>query len=113
MRLIHHLLVLGRKAMSTSGGYRCSLAGGSSRCLPLSPDIAATRLASSAAFVPNPPPGTHGQPVFPDITNLGESSPEAIHRNQDEDAVFVVTGASRGIGKQIVTSLLDRTKVLL
>merc|ERR1719410_1325238 len=34
---------------------------------------------------------------------------EASERNTDKDAVFVVTGASRGIGKRIVEDILDRT----
>jgi hypothetical protein len=50
--------------------------------------------------------------VFPDLDIKKETS-DAAMRNQDEDAVFVVTGASRGIGLQIVKELLNRTKVRL
>ena len=77
------------------------------------PPRAASRLFSSSTdhsdtaslFQPAPPPGTHGTPVFPniDLTNI---SPEAQRRNGSRDAVFVVTGANRGLGLQFAKSLL-------
>ena len=67
--------------------------------------------SSSSGFTPNPPPVTKGTPVFPDIDLQRPPSADAVLRNSDDQAVFVVTGASRGIGQQIVTSLLERTQV--
>ena len=70
-----------------------------------------TRLLSS--FVPSPPPGTFGTPVFPDIHHLDvsidSSAAESALRNADPQAVFVVTGANRGIGDEFVKQLLQRT----
>ena len=48
--------------------------------------------------------------MFPDI-DLKNVAADAVMRNQDDGAVFVITGASRGIGLQIVKDLLERTKV--
>ncbi|KAL7562276.1 hypothetical protein ACA910_014497 [Epithemia clementina (nom. ined.)] len=65
-------------------------------------------------FNPNPPPGTHGTPVFEnidfDVLSRQDVTLESQKRNMDPDAVFVVTGASRGMGLQFVKSLMDRTK---
>jgi len=61
-------------------------------------------------FQPSSPPGTHGTPVFPDI-DFSAVSEESKKRNQDPEAVFVVTGASRGIGLQFVKTLATKTKV--
>jgi hypothetical protein len=68
---------------------------------------------STSSFQPPAPPGTHGTPVFPniDFTVSQSSASEAFRRNNDPQAVFVVTGANRGIGLQFVKSLMDRTKV--
>lgn len=72
-----------------------------------------SRLFSS--FQPSPPPGTHGVPVFPNIDFEASKSlqSESNKRNNDPDAVFVVTGANRGIGLQFVKSLTERSKVRL
>jgi hypothetical protein len=73
-------------------------------------DPAASRRYSS--FQPAAPPLTFGaEKVFPDIDFSVASYPssESVLRNLDENAVFVVTGASRGIGLQFVKSLLERT----
>ena len=64
-------------------------------------------------FQPNPPPGTHGTPVFDDIDfDLLENSVEleSHRRNTDPNAVFVVTGASRGMGLAFVQALLQQTQ---
>jgi len=69
------------------------------------------RLFSSSSFEAPPPPTSKGEPVYEDIDL--EQTPEtleSIKRNKDPNAVFVVTGASRGIGLQYVKSLLERTK---
>ncbi|KAL7510693.1 hypothetical protein ACHAXN_007559 [Cyclotella atomus] len=72
-----------------------------------------TRLSSSSSFQAPEPPQSHGQPVFPDVVvqnNAGLNDSNAFIRNNDADAVFVVNGASRGIGLQFVKSLLQRAK---
>jgi hypothetical protein len=72
-------------------------------------------------FEPPEPPGTHGTPVFPNIdiatastddTGITASLAAARTRNNDPNAVFVVTGASRGLGREFVQQLLARTKVI-
>lgn len=65
--------------------------------------------SAKSSFVPPDPPSFSGQAMFPDI-KLNRISSHAIMRNQDSDAVFVITGASRGIGLQIVKDMLIRTK---
>jgi hypothetical protein len=66
-----------------------------------------------SAFQAPEPPQSKGQAVYNDIDfNIGsESSSQSTLRNSDTDAVFVVSGASRGIGLQFVKSLIERTKV--
>lgn len=69
--------------------------------------VAESRLFSS--FQPPVPPQSQGQAVYKDI-NLS-SAPQVGPRSEDPEAVFVVTGASRGIGLQFVKTLLLDTKV--
>lgn len=71
----------------------------------------ATRHFSSSAFTPPEPPASKGTPVYPDIDfSLGSQvDSDAARRNAATDAVFVVNGASRGIGLQFVKSLVERT----
>jgi NAD(P)-dependent dehydrogenase (short-subunit alcohol dehydrogenase family) len=69
----------------------------------------------AASFEAPEPPKSHGHPVFPDIQfdNINQSSSSSSsgddNRNSDPNAVFVISGASRGIGLQFVKSLLERT----
>jgi len=65
--------------------------------------------SSSSDFIPPDPPPFNGTPVFPNV-NLQNISKDAKIRNDDPDAVFVVTGANRGIGRHIVNHLLLNTK---
>ncbi|GAX29594.1 hypothetical protein FisN_24Lh051 [Fistulifera solaris] len=51
------------------------------------------------------PPGTLGVPIFPDV-DVSHNSNKNIPRD-DPDAVYVVTGASRGIGKQFCETFLQ------
>jgi len=64
-------------------------------------------------FMPPLPPTSKGIPVYPDIDfgYANDITSEAIKRNADPDAVFVVNGSSRGIGLQFIKSLIARTKV--
>lgn len=69
--------------------------------------------STSSSFSPPEPPTSRGIPVYQDIDfsiGLDTKTSESFKRNNDEDAVFVVTGASRGIGLQFVKSLIERTK---
>ena len=67
-------------------------------------------ISSNSDFIPSePPPAFAGTPVFKDIEFSRGTSKEAQQRNADPKAVFVVTGASRGIGCQYVKALLERT----
>ena len=67
--------------------------------------------SSSSSFNAPEPPTSRGIPVFEDIDfSIRENTTsESFKRNNDEDAVFVVTGANRGIGLQFVKSLFERT----
>lgn len=71
----------------------------------------ATRLFASSSFTPPEPPASKGMPVYPDIDlSMEVQRSESLKRNTDKDAVFVVNGASRGIGLQFVKSLVERTE---
>jgi hypothetical protein len=66
----------------------------------------------STSFHPPEPPSTKGTPIFPDIDlSFASDSADALSRNEDPDAVMVVTGANRGIGFHFVIGLVHRTKV--
>ena len=67
-------------------------------------------LSSADKFTPAAPPGTHGTPVFSDL-DLNKISNEARRRREDPQAVYVVTGASRGIGLQFIKALAATTQV--
>mmetsp|Transcript_10508 Transcript_10508/g.25054 ORF Transcript_10508/g.25054 Transcript_10508/m.25054 type:complete len:390 (+) Transcript_10508:223-1392(+) len=75
------------------------------------------RLASTTTtqndFVAPEPPESSGIAVFPDVQLTGKEdnkeSPHATLRNSDPHAVFVVNGASRGIGLQFVKHLMSTT----
>jgi hypothetical protein len=76
----------------------------------------ARRMSTSEEFfAPGAPPGTNGTPVFKDIDFTTANNPlgESAVRNADPKAVFVVTGASRGLGLEFVKQLVHRTKVRL
>lgn len=102
-----------RVAYNPRLGYQVARRDATQRCAPwlsCAPSLATTRLFST--FQPADPPGTHGSPVFPDIDfSMADKSDDAIRRNSDPKAVFVVTGANRGIGMQLVRCLVDRTMV--
>lgn len=56
-------------------------------------------------------------PVYPDIqlqsyplVGKKEENSAAAKRNADPDALFVVTGSNRGIGLQLVSTLMERTE---
>jgi len=70
------------------------------------------RLQSSttSSFVPPDPPASKGTSVFSDVDLNVAPTAEVEGRNGDEDAVFVVTGANRGIGLEMVKALACRTK---
>lgn len=68
-------------------------------------------LSLFSSFQPPEPPSSKGSSIYPNINienknYLGSSK----IRNSDPNAVFVVSGASRGIGLQLVHDLLTRTK---
>ena len=66
--------------------------------------------AIASSFEAPVPPESHGHPVFPHIKfNRGDNA-NSLNRNSDPNSVFVVSGASRGIGLQFVSSLLERTQ---
>jgi NAD(P)-dependent dehydrogenase (short-subunit alcohol dehydrogenase family) len=65
---------------------------------------------TSHGFVAPEPPQSSGIAVFPDVELSQFQSPHATLRNSDPNAVFVVNGASRGIGLQFVKHLLSTTK---
>jgi len=67
---------------------------------------------SSSSFQAPEPPSSKGNAIFPDIDfSRKESVLGASYiRNQDPNAVFVVNGASRGIGLGFVSALIERTR---
>lgn len=94
------------------GVLQASLSSPSLSALPSSigagPSAACTSMTRllSTSFQPPPPNTYHGTPVY---ENVDIASPKPAARSDDADAVFVVTGASRGMGLQFVKSLLSRT----
>lgn len=70
---------------------------------------------SAKEFIPPIPPTFTGAAVFADVDiSPSENSTAkqlALTRNMDPEAVFVVSGASRGIGLRTVEALQQRTKV--
>lgn len=70
-----------------------------------------SRLFSS--FQAPVPPQSKGEAVFSDIHVKKETGPtsQATIRNSSPDGIFVVNGASRGIGLQFVKTLFSTTKV--
>jgi len=87
------------RTVSTGNGRRSRNI--KSRCL----------LSSSSSFQAPIPPQSKGQAVYADMERISSSSSIANARSSDTNAVFVVTGASRGIGYQFVKMLLTETKV--
>jgi NAD(P)-dependent dehydrogenase (short-subunit alcohol dehydrogenase family) len=79
-----------------------------------SPSSFATFRLSSTVFQAPEPPQSKGEAVYKDINlssvDKNDQTKESLARNSDPSAVFVVSGASRGIGLQFVKSLLQRTK---
>ena len=73
------------------------------------PLVTATRLRST--FQAPEPPQSKGNAIYEDIVVGDIQSTSGLKRNSDNNAFFVVNGASRGIGLQFVKSLMDRTKV--
>ena len=80
---------------------------------PLSSNIydKSSRRSLSTSFQPPPSNTYHGTPVYNNI-DIGTKkiADAAAARNNDKDAVFVVTGASRSMGLEFVKQLLVRTK---
>ena len=75
-----------------------------------------TLLSSSPAassFEPPPPNTYHGTPVYENINissaNNDVAKSTSKERNSDPESVFVISGASRGMGLQYCKSLLHRT----
>lgn len=71
------------------------------------------RFLSSSSFQPPEPPESKGNAIFLDVDIWSHDKPitdAAKERNSDPEAVFVVNGSSRGIGLQVVQSLLERTQ---
>jgi len=72
-----------------------------------------SRLFSAGSdFIPPTPPVSKGISIYSDIQLVGDEdvSSDASRRKMDPDAVFVVSGSSRGIGLQFVKELVSRTK---
>jgi hypothetical protein len=82
--------------------------------LPLDkPNLRSPSIRLMSTFQAPVPPSSKGEAVYSDIkiSVSDDLSSRSSLRNNDPGAVFVITGASRGIGLQFVKSLIDRTKV--
>jgi len=79
--------------------------------LPSSNVTQSSRSSFSTSYQPPPNNTYHGTPVYNHI-DIGTKkiTDAAAARNNDTDAVFVVTGASRSMGLEFVKQLLTRTK---
>mmetsp|Transcript_9451 Transcript_9451/g.10416 ORF Transcript_9451/g.10416 Transcript_9451/m.10416 type:complete len:359 (-) Transcript_9451:1763-2839(-) len=75
----------------------------------LSSSTSQARYLSNGSFDPPEPPAFTGTPVYDDIDLTSDPSKVANKRNEDINSVFVITGASRGIGLQMVKTLVERT----
>ncbi|KAK1738074.1 short-chain dehydrogenase/reductase family protein [Skeletonema marinoi] len=79
--------------------------------LPSSNVTQSSRSSFSTSYQPPPNNTYHGTPVYNDIDiGINKITDAAAARNNDADAVFVVTGASRSMGLEFVKQLLTRTK---
>jgi len=74
----------------------------------VAPSTSSSALRFSTFQAPEPPQ-SKGQAVYNDI-EISTTEKESIARNSDPKAVFVVSGASRGIGLQFVKTLQSRSK---
>jgi hypothetical protein len=81
--------------------------------LPEKPSLHSPSTRLMSTFQAPEPPSSKGQAVYSDINISGTDDLSSCSslRNNDPEAVFVINGASRGIGLQFVKSLIDRTKV--
>ncbi|CAB9515522.1 Uncharacterized oxidoreductase C663 [Seminavis robusta] len=66
--------------------------------------------SSSSSFQAPEPPTSKAQSIFPDVDLTASITESARQRNSDPNAVFLVNGSSRGIGLQMVKSLVERTQ---
>lgn len=71
------------------------------------------KTTDKSTFEPATPAKTKGTPMFKDVDFAIAKDPlaESAVRNADPNAVFVVTGAGRGLGVEFVKQLVHRTKV--
>jgi hypothetical protein len=81
--------------------------------LPLSSVSSSRTVRGMSTFTPATPAKTKGTPMFKDVNFTIAKDPlaECVVRNADPKAVFVVTGAGRGLGVEFVKQLVHRTKV--
>lgn len=83
----------------------------SSAPFPSSNNAQSSRHTFSTSFHPPPNNTYHGTPVYNHIEiDTKKVTEAAAARNNDTEAVFVVTGASRSMGLEFVKQLLARTK---
>jgi hypothetical protein len=80
---------------------------------PLSSVSSSRAVRGMSTFTPATPAKTKGTPVFKDVNFTIAKDPlaECAVRNADPKAVFIVTGANRGLGLEFVKQLVHRTKV--